>query len=82
MPCELRERYHRDLGKGLQALSAAHGLLEGVHLIIRKGTKIFGVRVASDQSRSKVGVESDMLKNWVFFNMCLQMKINIRSRKC
>lgn len=51
MPCEHRARYHVDLSISQRALSAAQGLLEGVHLIVRKGTKIFEVSDASDQSR-------------------------------
>lgn len=51
MPREHRERYHKDQGKGLRSLSAAHGRLQWVYLIVRKGTKIFGVGGVSEQSR-------------------------------
>ena len=59
MPCALRARYQRDLGIGLQLVSATHGHLEWAYLNIRKVIKIFGVRDASEQCRRSVGVESE-----------------------
>lgn len=59
MPCALRDGHHIHQGIGQLLLSAAQGLLQGVYLIIRKGTKIFGVRDASEQCRRCVGVVSE-----------------------